>query len=237
MITVYLHSDLYSGHSVLAEGLKVVFAESGGFHFEVLDGTLPEVTARLQVDVPDVLLLDLSMEALSGTLRAIRLASPNCKLVLWVETAPAELGFLAMRLGVRGILRKALPATLIVNCIQKIQAGDMWFEKTLTDNLKSSKRVSLSPREGQLITLLTHGMRNKEIAGALRITEGTVKVYLSRLFQKVGVKDRFELALFGLQNRPAGEWRMGPDVAEGRRSVPSLRSGLVRKPANLEEVA
>ncbi|HSW49254.1 MAG TPA: LuxR C-terminal-related transcriptional regulator, partial [Bryobacteraceae bacterium] len=49
------------------------------------------------------------------------------------------------------------------------------------------------------------GLKNKEIAATLFISEGTVKVYLSRLFQKLGVKDRFELALFGLKNMPSGE--------------------------------
>ena len=61
----------------------------------------------------------------------------------------------------------------------------------------------LSRREGQLITLLSQGLKNKEIAFTLKITEGTVKVYLSHLFQKVGVKDRFELAVFGLNNLTA----------------------------------
>jgi two-component system nitrate/nitrite response regulator NarL len=63
----------------------------------------------------------------------------------------------------------------------------------------------LSPREGQLVTLLSHGLKNKEIGAALRITEGTVKVYLSRLYDKVGVQDRFELALYALRNRGIGQ--------------------------------
>jgi DNA-binding CsgD family transcriptional regulator len=73
-----------------------------------------------------------------------------------------------------------------------------------TPVLAAAKRVALSQREGQLITLLSRGLKNKEIAFILQITEGTVKVYLSHLFQKVGVKDRFELALFGLKNLTAG---------------------------------
>jgi DNA-binding CsgD family transcriptional regulator len=60
--------------------------------------------------------------------------------------------------------------------------------------------VSLTKRESQLVSLLSQGLKNKEIASTLTISEGTVKVYLSRLFQKVGVKDRFELALYGLRN-------------------------------------
>ena len=68
----------------------------------------------------------------------------------------------------------------------------------------TARRYSLTRREGQLVTLLSQGLKNKEIATALSISEGTVKVYLSRLFQKLGVKDRFELALYGLKNLTPG---------------------------------
>src|SRR6185436_10936144 len=69
----------------------------------------------------------------------------------------------------------------------------------------TARRVALTNREGQLVSLISHGLKNKEIAAAMMIGDGTVKVYLSRLFQKVGVKDRFELALFGLKNLTTGQ--------------------------------
>ena len=68
----------------------------------------------------------------------------------------------------------------------------------------SARRYALTRREGQLVTLLSQGLKNKEITTALGISEGTVKVCLSRLFQKLGVKDRFELALYGLKNLTPG---------------------------------
>ena len=70
----------------------------------------------------------------------------------------------------------------------------------MTDSFLSARRYSLTRREGQLVSLLSKGLKNREIATALEISEGTVKVYMSRLFQKLGVKDRFELALYGLRN-------------------------------------
>jgi DNA-binding CsgD family transcriptional regulator len=60
--------------------------------------------------------------------------------------------------------------------------------------------IQLSRRESQLVALVSSGLRNREIADTLGISEGTVKVYLSRLFLKVGAKDRFELALYGTRN-------------------------------------
>ena len=109
----------------------------------------------------------------------------------------------------RGILRKTLPTDLQVKCLQKVQAGELWFEKALTDSFLCARRVALTQREGQLVSLLSQGLKNKEIATTLMISEGTVKVYLSRLFQKVGVKDRFELALFGLKNLTTGQLPVG----------------------------
>jgi DNA-binding NarL/FixJ family response regulator len=76
------------------------------------------------------------------------------------------------------------------------------MDKTFSRNIPSARTTPLTQREAQLLILLTDGLKNKEIAQALGITEGTVKGYLSRLFQKVGVKDRFELALFGLKHHP-----------------------------------
>jgi DNA-binding CsgD family transcriptional regulator len=92
--------------------------------------------------------------------------------------------------------------------------------------------VALTRREGQLISLLSQGLKNKEIATALNISEGTVKVYLSRLFQKVGVKDRFELALFGLKNLTAAQGAAMEKPAQpplGR--TPGLRSLVLEHPS------
>jgi DNA-binding CsgD family transcriptional regulator len=93
--------------------------------------------------------------------------------------------------------------------------------------------VSLTQREGQLVTLLSQGLKNKEIATTLMISEGTVKVYLSRLFQKVGVKDRFELALFGLKNLTSGH-ASGADKGERTGKVPGLRSLVLERPSGTE---
>jgi DNA-binding CsgD family transcriptional regulator len=105
--------------------------------------------------------------------------------------------------------------------LQRVNEGEFWFEKALTDSFLSAKRIALTKREGQLVSLLSQGLKNKEIASMLLISEGTVKVYLSRLFQKVGVKDRFELALYGLKNLTTGHGTLErAPVAAERSSVP-----------------
>jgi len=226
MIRIYLFSD----EPVLAMGLEAILTTAGRFQLECFFSGLPDLLARLETSVPDVLLMDLTPDVAFGTLSDIKRVAPECKLVVWVNAISTELAFQAMGLGVRGILRKNLPADLQVKCLQKVYEGELWFEKALTDSFLTAKRVALSQREGQLVTLLSYGLRNKEIASTLRISEGTVKVYLSRLFQKVGVKDRFELALFGLKNLPDGQ--MQASEKSSQAPVPSLRSMMLGRPGN-----
>jgi len=158
-------------------------------------------------------------------------AMQSTKIVLWVNSISTELAFQAMGLGVRGILRKTLATDLQVKCLQKVQAGELWFEKALTDSFLCARRVALTQREGQLVSLLSQGLKNKEIATTLMISEGTVKVYLSRLFQKVGVKDRFELALFGLKNLTTGQLPISDKSHRGASAgMPGLRSLVLEKP-------
>jgi two-component system, NarL family, nitrate/nitrite response regulator NarL len=201
---------LYSDEPILAKGLEEVLRQVGDFELLPICTTLSSLMEQMAQSSPDLVLMDLTSEVTFAVLSDMKPHMTKCCVVLWVNSISTELAFQAMGIGVRGILRKTLPTDLQVKCLQKVQAGELWFEKALTDSFLCARRVALTNREGQLVSLLSQGLKNKEIATELMITEGTVKVYLSRLFQKVGVKDRFELALFGLKNlrhghRTAGE--------------------------------
>ena len=188
----------YTNEPVLAHGLSEVISAADGVEMRKACTTVNEVR-ECAVDA-DVLLMDLTSEVTFAVLSELQQSAQGCKIVLWANTISTELAFQVMGLGVRGILRRTLGPDLIVKCIQRVHQGELWFEKALTDRFLSSTRIPLTKREGQLVALLSQGMKNKEIAAQLMITEGTVKVYLSKLFHKVGVKDRFELALHGLKN-------------------------------------
>jgi len=203
--------------------------------FDVLPscGTLAGLQEQLPRSNPEVLLLDLNPEVTFAVLSDLKQAAPETHIVLWVTAISTELAFQAMGLGVRGILRKQLPAELQVKCLQRVYAGELWFEKALTDSFLNARRVVLTNREGQLVSLLSQGLKNKEIAAILMVSEGTVKVYLSRLFEKAGVKDRFELALYGLKNLTTGQHPANPDgQSYERRSVRGLRSLLLGRRAD-----
>jgi two-component system nitrate/nitrite response regulator NarP len=225
---------LYSDEPILCKGLESVLRQVEGFELLPTCGALPSLLEQMARHAPDLVLMDLTSEVTFGVLSDMKHTLAHTRIVLWVNAISTELAFQAMGLGVRGILRKTLPTDLQVKCLQKVQAGELWFEKALTDSFLCARRVALTQREGQLVSLLSQGLKNKEIATTLMISEGTVKVYLSRLFQKVGVKDRFELALFGLKNLTTGQIPVG-DKSHRPSAMPGLRSLVLDRPLERAE--
>jgi DNA-binding NarL/FixJ family response regulator len=188
-------------------------------------GWLNAIAAR----PPAVLLLDFVAEEHFPSLLLIRTRAPQARVVLWVNRISLEAAYQAMRAGARGILRKALPAELVLKCIRKVAVGELWFEKELTAGFLSARSVNLTRRESQLVRLVSEGLKNKEIASEMGISNATVRIYLSALFQKLGVKDRYELAIYGLRNMAAGVLARTPPPAglpESReiRSILLVRS-------------
>ena len=228
---------LYSDEPILAKGLESVLRQIDGFELLPTSNTLASLMEQITQGAPDLVLMDLTAEITFAVLSDMKHAMNRSRIVLWVNSISTELAFQAMGLGVRGILRKTLPTELQVKCLQKVQSGELWFEKALTDSFLCARRVALTQREGQLVSLLSQGLKNKEIATTLMISEGTVKVYLSRLFQKVGVKDRFELALFGLKNLTTGQLPVGDKGQRlGASAMPGLRSLVLDRPQEQQRV-
>src|SRR5580700_3373220 len=213
---------LCSDEPILAEGLARILAGSEAMHLISYCPGIDGLREQLELHQPDLLLVDLTAGITFGVLSGLHEVASHAKIVLWVHSISTELALQAMSLGVRGILRKTLPTETLLRCLTRVNEGELWFEKALTDSIMSARRYSLTRREGQLVSLLSQGLKNKEIATALTISEGTVKVYLSRLFQKLGVKDRFELALYGLKNLTPGGGAL--EVSQGAGQKPAATS-------------
>ena len=190
---------LYSEQPILTAGLQSVMAGLEDLALSAFTD-LDRLMEHVQTRRPSVVLLDVTIAVTFTTLSRLKSIVGDAPIVLWVDVTPLEYVSQALALGVRGILRKSLPTEFQVKCLRTVAAGDLWVEQGLCDRLLTSKRVFLTPRERQLMGLLAQGLKNKEIAGAMTLTEGTVKVYISRLFEKVGAHDRFELARYSLQN-------------------------------------
>lgn len=158
---------------------------------------LPE---RVASSSADVILIDCDPgEDLEIVARVLN-RTPRANVVVWMHRPPIETCYQAMNLGVRGVLSKTASLETTVKCLQRVALGESWFDKEVSAGLRESREIRLTPRESGLVQLVSQGFRNKQIAAALSITEATVRVYLSALFRKVGVRDRHELASYGLRN-------------------------------------
>ena len=191
---------VYSDQPILTKGLESLIAADPVIELSACCSNIGAAKEHLANETPDLALLDLTPEMTSAVLTELQHLAPECKLILWTNTIAGDFALHALTIGIRGILRKSLPLEAYRHCLHRVYSGELWFEKSLTDSFRAVRRVSLTPRESQLVTMLSRGLKNKEISCELGITEGTVKVYLSHLFQKSGTKDRFDLALRGMKS-------------------------------------
>jgi DNA-binding NarL/FixJ family response regulator len=219
----------FSDQPVLARGLREILSGEDGLEFLDHASTGEKLLESMRARQPDLLFLDLTSDFTLDFLSSVHRTAPAAKIVLWVHFISTEMALQAMGLGVRGILSKTLPPEVLATGLRKIHDGELWFEKALTDSILTARRYTLTRREGQIVSLVAQGLKNKELGVALNISEGTVKVYLSRLFKKLGLKDRFELALFGLKNLTAGYSSQGTATPVQRAGGQDPRSFYVER--------
>lgn len=130
----------------------------------------------------------------------LRHASPRSAIVVFGHEFSPEFAHHALDIGIRGLVSSTADLETLKDCLRRTSRGELWLEKSLSMMLLDTRPIRLSKRQTELVRLLAQGLKNKEIATVLGISEGTVKSYLTALFEKVGAKDRFELALFGLKH-------------------------------------
>lgn len=175
-----------------------------------------ELVRRLR---PDVLLLDLTMPELPGLEVMRELISSQIPTRVLLVTAAIEREQLvtALQLGARGIVLKDAATTDVVEAIRSVMAGQYWLERSaVTDLVQVLHRLivaakqpppkpkfNLTARELQVIGAIVDGCTNKDIAQQFSISEETVKRHITNVFNKVGVSNRLELALFAINHQLA----------------------------------
>lgn len=183
-----------------AIGISAYFQADDEFELLCVCKTHREFVSALQSLQPDVVVCGLAMGIDLSPVRELQRACPGASIVLWARDVPAEMAHQAVNMGVRGFLSTTASPEHFKDCLSIAARGELWMEQSLTMRMLESRPVRLSKRQSELVGLLAQGLKNKEIAATLGISEGTVKAYLTTLFEKVGARDRFELALFGLKN-------------------------------------
>jgi len=196
---------LADDHPFILTGIEQLLAAEPDCEVVASCGNGKEALEAVRRHQPDVLVLDSHMRGLDSlevVRTLLRLGSPT-RIVLHAEASDEELIREAVRLGVRGVVLKEMPSAMLLQCARKVHGGEYWLEwrsaSRVLEELRLREKglrdvaVILTPREQEILPLVCRGLRNKEIAGSLSISESTVKVHLRHLFDKLHVKGRMDL--------------------------------------------
>ena len=195
---------LYTQQPFVAQGVTTVFQSHKDLELSAWRDTVSGTLDCLRSIRPHVLVV----QPLSGfslaELRDLRNADARCQIILWGQELGGEFAFQAMQLGVASILAGNTPVDDFLTAVRNVHKGVLCFERDLLESVLSQNRVSLTARQAEIVSLVAQGLKNKEIAFHMGITEGTVKVYLYKLFKKLGMNDRLDMALYGRKNLFSG---------------------------------
>lgn len=188
---------LVSDQPVLLRGLTSVL-ESRGFEIAGIWAGDDLNSLLGQSGRPDLILLDITAGLTLASLTDLHGRAPEAPVVLWADTLPLELIFKTLERGVRGIVPRTSRPDQLAESLHKVASGEMHIGFSGSAQTGPTRHhASLTPREREIVMHLRQGLKNKQIATEMNITEGTVKIYLFRLFHKLGVRNRFELARSG----------------------------------------
>jgi DNA-binding NarL/FixJ family response regulator len=196
---------LADDHPIVLHGLQQLFEREG---FEVAaacrDGA--SALAAVREHQPDVFVLDLRMNGQNGldVLRALAKDGVRCKTILLTAAARDSEVSQAMQLGALGVVLKDTSPDALVEGIRRVHRGESWIDRdpaaagTTTGRegaADGAAMPALTPREFEIVRMVAKGLRNKVIAEQLSISEGTVKVHLHNIYDKLHVDGRLELVL------------------------------------------
>ena len=195
---------LASNDAILVAGLDRLFDLEKDFQVISRPVWGKDVLPAVASHRPDILLFDLPPAAENGLalLRGLKKLEVTTRAVFLAGTLEESDLMTAILLGVRGIVPKDVSPNLIVQCIREVHAGRLWLGKgttTLTERLQVAEPEGgpLTPREVEIVRHVCAGLKNKQIAERLHIGEGTVKTHLHQIYDKLKLRGRLQLGLYG----------------------------------------
>lgn len=199
--------------AIFRAGLRKIFALEDDIRVVGQAETLPQTQSAVTKFSADVLILESALapnpvEVVTELLRQ----APHLKIVVVTPGSDEQLTLDLFRRGAHGILSREVEPELLVDCLRKVAAGEPWLESQAIHWVMEAYRghslrpsgarpkVQLTPKESLIVSCVTQGMKNKEIAIRVGTTEQVVKNYLRKVYDKLGVADRLELALYCLSH-------------------------------------
>ncbi|MDE5766768.1 MAG: response regulator transcription factor [Clostridia bacterium] len=201
MIKVMLVDD----QIILAEGIKSVLETSGDITVVGVAGDGGEAVALAESLVPDVVLMDIRMPNMNGVAatKKIKEVLPDCKIIILTTFDDSDYILSAINNGASGYLLKDIGSTALIDAIRNAYAGDTILPskiaKKITDaalmvssdrEIKLKRAYGLSDREAGIAMMILEGFTNRQIASALKLSDGTSRNYISTIYLKLGVENR-----------------------------------------------
>jgi DNA-binding NarL/FixJ family response regulator len=208
--------------AIFRAGLRKIFAVEDNIRVVGQAETLPQAVAAAQKFAAEILIFEAALsenpaEAVQDVLKQAR----NLRIVAVTETPDKELTLELFRRGAHAVVSREIDSELFVECLRKVSQGEPWLEPHAvqwvleayrthgTRPTSARTKVHLTPKEALIVSGVTQGMKNKEIALRVGTTEQVVKNYLRKVYDKLGVADRLELALYCLNNRVLQDTKLG----------------------------
>jgi len=202
--------------AIFRAGLRKIFALEDDIRVVGQAESLDQTVAAIQKFSADIVIFEAALtpnpvDAVSDLLRQ----NPGCHIVVVLQEPDQEMTLDLFRRGAHGIVSREIEPEVLVECLRKVAQGEPWLESRAvawvmqayrTQGLRpagSRPKVSLTPKESLIVSCVTQGMKNKEIALRVGTTEQVVKNYLRKVYDKLGVADRLELALYAINQKDA----------------------------------
>jgi DNA-binding NarL/FixJ family response regulator len=199
---------LADDHPIILDGLESLFRMEQDIQVVARCVNGEEALKAVRQHRPDILILDIRMPAKDGlqVLREIQEDNLPTQIILLTVGLDEEETVEALRLGVRGVVLKEMAPQMLVQCVRKVHGGEQWLERRSVGRAlekllwreAGAREIAgmLTPREIEIVRMVAAGLRNKEIADKLFISEGTVKIHLHHIYEKLQLDGRLELALY-----------------------------------------
>jgi DNA-binding NarL/FixJ family response regulator len=204
---------LADDHPVVLHGLQGLFERHQEFEVLATCATAAEALTAVQSLRPDVLVLDLRLPDRSGidVLRTMAEEKASCRTVLLTAAIDDRQAVEVVRLGAKGIVLKESSPDVLLECVRRVHRGEEWIEQEVLagafghvvrgDAAIREANRTLTPRETEIVRMVVQGLRNKAVAERLSISEGTVKIHLHHIYEKLGIDGRLELVLWAQEHR------------------------------------
>lgn len=203
-----IHLALADDHPIVLRGLRQLFEHERDFTIVASCANGTEALEVVRRGGVDVLVLDLRMPGLTGldVLRQLHDEGLRCAPVLLTASVEDDQVVKAVELGARGVILKDSPPAALLECVRQVHAGHRWFDQSTLarafdrvlhrDGAAREGVPLLTPRETEIVAMVAEGLRNREIATRTGISEGTVKIHLHNIYEKLGVDGRLALSVY-----------------------------------------